>query len=361
LQNNYSNKIGCIPNASDFLHPQDRRRYIPYFKAKNISFEPADYNKDYNILLISLNADLNKWANYKKKQIDKGKNVRIIFDLSDLYLVERVIIDCLRSIYHYLSGRTSTLRFTYKKTIMDMLQCSDVIICGSKEQKEYLSKKHDNVVIVRDYFFDDIRQIKNDYSLASKNELNILWEGLSHGNIEIFKMIRLILENLKEYNIRMHFITDLEYCKIGSSYLCQPTFNVLKKIFNKSNISFKIYDWNVLTFSSIATKCDFALIPIPDNPFMQQKPENKLLLFWSMGLPVITTNTKSYARVMKEINENYICNFYDEWKQKITLLASSKVRREEYITAAKKYVDKHCSPHAIFNTWDYILFNENKN
>jgi len=53
------------------------------------------------------------------------------------------------------------------------------------------------------------------------------------------------------------------------------------------------------------------------------QPENKLLLFWSLGVPVIDTNTKSYSRVMKSINEDYLCDSLEEWQRKITIFVSS--------------------------------------
>lgn len=348
--------VGCIPNSNDFTHPQDRRRYIPYFRKNDISYEIADYEKDYEIIYISLNADLNKWAGYKKKQKEKNKNVRVIFDLSDLYLVGGTISDSLRPFFHYLSGRTSKLRSSYKNTVMDMIAGTDVLICGSEEQKDFLRDIHHNVVIVRDYFIDDIKLFKSNYELSEPKTINVLWEGLSHGNIEIFKMLKNILNNLPGFKVKLHVISDSEYCKVGSKYLCKPTYSILKEIFGDTDVSFHFYDWNKTTFSSIATSCDLALIPIPENPLMRRKPENKLLLFWFLGLPVITSDTDSYTRVMKAINENYICSNYEEWREKLINLASSINAREKYMISARAYLETNCSAEAIFNTYDTIFF-----
>lgn len=349
-------KIGCLPNSIDFNHPQDRRRYIPYFKAKNLDFEIAIYDNYYEILYVSLVADLNKWCNYKKEQLAKKKKARVIFDLSDFYLVGNFFTDSLRPIYHYLSGRTSSLKFSYKETIFNMILNTDVLICGSQEQKLILDKYHKNVIVVRDYFFDDIYITKNNYQLKRTNEINILWEGLSHGNIEIFKMLKEILCDLNDIHVKLHIVTDSEYCRIGSSHFCQPTYNILKSVFSGTNISFHLYDWNPVTFASIAISCDMALIPIPDDPFMQQKPENKLILLWSLGIPVITTNTKSYQRVMQAVNENYFCATNQEWREKIMTLASSQSNREKYMKSVSQYLEKYCSAESIFSTYDKVFF-----
>jgi glycosyltransferase involved in cell wall biosynthesis len=348
--------VGCIPNSPDYSHPQDRRRYVPYFKKKDISFETSDYDKDYEIVYISLLADLNRWCNYKNKQLKKNKNVRIVFDLSDSYLATGYISDLLRSIYHYLSGRTTSFKLSYKKTILKMIENTDVITCSSHEQKNILDKLHGNVVVVRDYFYEDVTLTKSNYKLSAPKEFNILWEGFSHGNVETFTMLKNIVNNLNGFKVRIHLITDSVYCKIGTSFLCQPTYNILKKVFSQSDVSFHLYDWNTVTFSSIAVVCDFALIPIPNNPMMMQKPENKLLLLWFLGLPVIASKTPSYTRVMYEINEDYVCSTTEDWRKKIIDLASSQERRERYMESVDKYLKKYYSSDNIMETWDHIFF-----
>ena len=61
------------------------------------------------------------------------------------------------------------------------------------------------------------------------------------------------------------------------------------------------HEWDNETYSSILVSCDLAIIPINLNSKMASgKPENKLIHFWKMGMPVITSNTKSYKRVMDE-------------------------------------------------------------
>ena len=77
--------VGCIPNSFDFQHPADRRRYIPFFRDNEIKYEIADFEKNYDILIVSINSDLEKWSSYNDKRLDRTKSTRIIFDLSDLY------------------------------------------------------------------------------------------------------------------------------------------------------------------------------------------------------------------------------------------------------------------------------------
>ena len=355
--NTINKRIGIVPNSNDYSHPQDRRRYVPFLNKFCIPYETADYHIDYDILYISLSADLNQWANYKNKQRNKNKDVRVIVDLSDIYLVDTGFKDSLRSIFHFLSGRTNSLKFSYKETIMLMLQSTDVLICGSEEQKAMLDEIHNNVIVVRDYFFDDIKCVKNDYTLINPQELNIVWEGFSHGNKKGFQMIKNVISGIENYKIKLHIVTDPKYCNVGTKYFCKPTYSVLKKLFSNTNIEVHLYSWNSITFSSIVKSCDLAIIPIVNDVFSMSKPENKLLLFWSLGIPVIATATKSYKRVMHKINEDFICFKNFEWKGKILELAESKSVREKYMGSALEYLKTNCTEDIIFHSYHEIFFN----
>ena len=350
--------IGIIPNSEDLSHPKDRRRYLYYLLENEIPFEIADLKKDYNVLLVPINTDLNQCINYKKQQLSKKKNVRIILDLTDFYLADSYFRDKLRSLYYYLSGRTKTLQYSFVNTIIKLIKVSDVLMCASKEQFDILQSFHSNIVIVRDYFEKDILKFKKSYQLSSKDEVNILWEGLSSGNLKIFKLLRKILENFSHFKINLFFLTDTKYCKIGGKYFCQPTENILKKVFYGTNIKVIIKQWNNQNFSKYASYCDLALIPIPNDPIMELKPENKLILLWSIGIPTITSDLLSYKRVMDEIKQDYYCSSIEDWHNKLKKLLYSQKTRLDYINAATKYIKKNSSKEVIFKQWDKIFFNK---
>ena len=353
--------VGCLPNSPDYKHAADRRRFVPYFAKRQISYETADFTKYYDAVYVSLAADLNKWCEYKAARAIDGNSPRVIFDLSDSYMSSGPMIDRLRAISHYIIGRTNRLSLSYKETLKKMIRASDVVLCGSMEQKDILSHFHNNVVVMRDYFSGDIRSRKLSYKLINESELHILWEGFSHGNIEIFHLLRSLLANLQDRKIHLHIVTDSIYCRIGAKHLCKPTYSVLAEVFKDSDISFHMYDWSAATFSSIATACDFALIPIPDDPVMKAKPESKLLLLWSIGVPVITSSTLSYARVMKAIGaETQACTTSEDWRLAILNLASSEEWRTEHMRSANTYLANDCNDESLFNIWDSVFSLENQ-
>lgn len=352
--------VGCIPNSPDFSHPADRRRYAYYFEKRGIYYEYADFEKSYDAVYISVSADLSKWASYKKTKEIQGIATRVVFDLSDAYLSATPLSDFLRSLYYYLSGRTSNLSISYRKIILEMMAGSDVVLCGSVEQKKILDTMHHNVVVMRDYFEGEIVFRKNSFQLQKKGQLHLFWEGFSHGNLSCFKLLKNIVNRIHGFEVHLHIVTDPWYCRIGGSYYCKPTIVILKDLFKDTSINLHLYDWCEQTFSAIAASCDFAIIPIPNDPIMQMKPENKLLLLWSIGLPAIVSNTASYNRVMDSIGQNFTADSIDDWVVKINELSSSESIRSSYINSAKLYLVQHCLDSQILNSWDCVFMTNSK-
>jgi hypothetical protein len=235
------------------------------------------------------------------------------------------------------------------------MRASDVVLCGSEEQREPLAKLHPNVVVMRDFFGLDLSAKKDSYRLSTPGTLNVLWEGFAHGNVRAFEMIRDVLDTVDEFRVRLHVVTDSKYCRLGGRHLCKGTYQVLHDVFRGSRVAFHLYDWNALTFSAIATRCDMAVVPLHDDPIAWSKPENKLLLLWSLGLPVVTSNTASYVRVMKSVGAELTCANLHEWRTKIQTLASSEQLRIAHMQSAAQYVDTHCSGAAISQTWDAVF------
>jgi glycosyltransferase involved in cell wall biosynthesis len=116
------------------------------------------------------------------------------------------------------------------------------------------------------------------------------------------------------------------------------------------------YQWSETMFSSVATKCDLAVIPIPlDNTFAMYKPENKLVLMWRLGIPTVVSATPSYSAAMSNAGLNLACTNDTEWREKIIeLLESEALRRhvgqKGFLQASKFYCDK-----VLSSKWDNVL------
>ena len=348
-------KIGLVPNSINLSHPADRRRIWFYIKKTGSEFEIANIEKWYQYLYISISADFSFWSQYKEMPHQQNLKTKIIFDFCDYLIPDNWVNAVFRAAYLTFLGKNKRFNITYSQMLFSMFASADVVVCGSLEQKELLSDHHKNVVVIRDFFSDEIRSRKENYSLVVPNEINIFWEGLSHGNIEIFRMLKEVLEDISSHRVRLHIVTDSVYCRVGARYLCQSTHDVLSKIFKGSNTKFHLYDWCENTLSAIASSCDVAILPIPNQPVMRMKPENKLLLLWELGLPVIASNLRSYSRVMTAAGLKHVaCDRVQFVKMLKEMIACSDLR-EQYSKKSKIYIQKNCSAEIILSQWGEVI------
>jgi hypothetical protein len=352
---------GVVPNSDNFSHPCDRRRYIPFFHIKDIDYEHAVFEKYYSVLYVSLNADLTLWRKYK--DYHKPKKTKIIFDLADNYLSENIVKSILKSLIFFVTRKNKNFSISFKEAVIRFLEVCDVVTVGSLEQKNDLAYYHPNVYVVRDYFYDDLADLflkKQVEKIPIQNEINILWEGFLHGQTKIEKQFKEILFSITDslkLNINFHVVTDEHKCFLFGKYFCSPTLKVLQKKLSHRNINIYFYPWSPNNLISASKKCDFAIIPTLNESFFQSKPENKLILLWMLGLPVLTGYTPSYSRVLKD-SDNYscLCQSCDQWADMAKLMLEKEFR-DKCNSNANIYIDTYASKQLIIDTWSKIFEN----
>jgi len=342
--------IGYAPYTSDFSSSGDRRRFVYYANSREIDFEIAKPENEYDIVFVTHGADITVWSKY-----DKSKAV-IVYELVDSYLATPVLsfYGLFRGLAKYLSGKHKYCQLNEKKSIESMCRRADIVICSTQEQKNHIRRYCDDVRIILD--------VKSEYhnhrmtlkSELKNNEINIAWEGVPH-NIKSFTVIRDALSILsKEYQINLHLITALKYKKYMNKYLTKHTINEVKKYIDINNIY--LYQWNEHTVSHISSACDFAVIPINSNDTMDNgKPEDKLLIFWLMGLPAVVSETPAHLRAMKGAGVSMACSSTNDWVSTIKDIVENKTKRNESAEKGFAYASRVNSEEATMSLWDDLF------
>lgn len=342
--------IGYAPYTSDFSSSGDRRRFVYYANSREIDFEIAKPENEYDIVFVTHGADITVWSKY-----DKSKAV-IVYELVDSYLATPVLsfYGLFRGLAKYLSGKHKHCQLNEKKSIESMCRRADIVICSTQEQKNHIRRYCDDVRIILD--------VKSEYhnhrmtlkSELKNNELNIAWEGVPH-NIKSFKVIRDALSILsKQYQINLHLITALKYKKYMNKYVTKHTINEVKKYIDINNIY--LYQWNELTVSHISSACDFAVIPINSNDTMDNgKPEDKLLIFWLMGLPAVVSETPAHLRAMKGAGVSMACRSTNDWVSTIKDIVDNKTKRNQSAEKGFAYASRVNSEEATMLLWDDLF------
>jgi len=342
--------IGYAPYSSDFSAAGDRRRFVYYANSKAIDFEIAKPENEYDIVYVTHGADITLWSKY-----DKSKAV-IVYELIDSYLATPVFsfYGLFRGVAKYLSGTYKYCQLNQKKSIESMCRRADIVICSTEEQKNHIRRYCDDVRIILD--------VKSEYhnhrmTLQPKiknNEINIAWEGVPQ-NIKSFTVIRDALSILsKQYQINLHLITALKYKQYMNKYVTKHAINEVKKYIDINNVH--LYQWNELTVSHIASACDFAIIPINSNDTMDKgKPEDKLLIFWLMGLPAVVSETPAHLRAMKGAGVSMACSTTNDWVSTIKDIVDNKTKRNQSAKKGFAYASRVNSKERIISLWDDLF------
>ncbi len=338
-------KVGYWPNRQHLDHPGDRRRFVFFAREKNILFDIADPAKQYDIIYLTSACNVSQWIAYKKK----NPSVKLIFELTDSYLLQPwSLSSTLRSTTRYLFDKEKEWYADYRSAFKEIAGVADAVVCSTPLQRDDLLSYNSNVHISLDYFSDDITAYKNDFSREPK--LKLVWEGQAY-TVKNLLLINNVWAQLKD-KIELHVITD-------------PIIQYPLKMFNRSTESvlkrlacqWYFHKWEKNTFSELIAGADAAVIPIDTNDkLMVNKPENKLLLLWEIGIPVFTSCTPAYKRVMDEAGIFNYCNDQSSWLKALqNCIQSTQDDMQGQIKKAQLYLQSFHSKQKLIDNWEKIF------
>lgn len=342
-------RIAYEPISGDLKQPADRRRFCSYAARRGLQFSTKGETGKTDVVVLSQLADLSKWVRNGKA------NTKVIFDFIDSYLAEDPwsFRPLFRGVAKFAFRRTRYLWFSYRKLLVEVCRLADAVICATEEQKAAISPFCPNVHVILDFQEKDVTAVKRDYSRGPC--FNILWEGLP-GNLVMFRELAGVLEQLQSrHPFALHLITDLCYPIGLYNLLPRPTKRLARDVFGHLS-SVYLYEWNRFMFSHIATVCDMAVIPTPMNVGnFVGKPANKLLLFWRMGLPVLTSPTPAYRRAMVEAGLDMTCVGPEEWLNKLESYMQNEGARKRAGQLGMHYAKTYYNDESIARQWDTVF------
>jgi hypothetical protein len=331
-------RIGYVPLSANLETPADKRRFVAYARARNLTFEIADANERYDLIVLTEGADISVWPDY-----GRGK---IVYDLIDSYLsVPRTNLrQLLRGSAWYVLGKHKKLRFDYLSSVRAMCARADAVICTTQEQNDLIRGMCDNVHIILDIHSTVVKEIKKDY--VADAPVRMVWEGLP-SNLPQLTEIAPILQSFE-----LHVVTDSKQKRLGTLGYIDTTQFLARHFANAI-----FHPWEEQTMAKIITGCDIALIPIDlDNPFTRGKPENKLLLLWRLGMPVVASATPAYSRAMANVGTPELaCSNDHAWMSALARLGTNETLRSEVAVKGRAYAESSHSTEAILSRWDRVF------
>jgi hypothetical protein len=339
-------RVAYAPLSPSLEQPGDRRRFPWYARHRGLEFEIADPDQDYDVVVVSQRADIVRWAQH-------GGRARLVYDLIDAYLAGPAAADWKsrgRGLAKFAIGEIARPVASYRHAIEAMTARADAVVCSTREQRRDIERFAGNVHEVLDAHFELGDTVKSAHRTGPV--LNLLWEGQA----ENIPALEVVAEALRGSDLAertaVHLFTDLEYFRFLRRVGRRSSVKVGRRMFPK--VFF--YEWNPHLFASVAAGCDMALVPIDlTTPLTAGKPENKLLLFWRLGLPALVSASEAHRRVTREAGVDMACVTAEDWRAGLQRYGPDAAAREEAAARGRRYVDEHHGAEQLLARWDRVF------
>jgi hypothetical protein len=341
-------KIGYIPNSPGAQHPADRRRLA--FWAKERGHEIVfDLSKKHDVLVLSGRADVTHWTRI-------GNRSPLILDLVDGYLGnEHLWRDWLRGAGKVLTGHNSGIPRPYRKIVSDACLLAQAVVCETIEQRETILPYCANTHTILD-FHEEFPMLPFNREVQTKNFPALMWEGLPYTAKGLLLLEKSFVEIATTHPISLEMVTDLDYPLFLGKYFFQSTEKILQTIPAILGEDFKLTKWNLEAVVETAKKSHISVLPLdPSGTLNPLKAENRLLMMWRVGLPVLASPSLAYKRVMRDTKIEGICNDVNEWQDKITELMESVELRQESVEKGQQYIRDTHSKELLLTAWDELF------
>jgi hypothetical protein len=297
------------------------------------------------VLILSNGANFNYWIRRTKKPV--------ILDLVDGYLGEEPIWikDFVRNIVRSVNGKSNLLDITYTRAIKKACAASTAVIVATPEQRESVLPYNKNVFVI----LDDHSELLgiNDQDVYRKKTY-LFWEGFGY-TLKHFKAISHELDDfLSENEYGLNLLTNSTFARWGGYLGRVDTYKLIRKWFPKSFKNIEIVPWTLNNVKKYAGKSSFAIIPIDTkDKFANLKPENKLLGLWTLGLPVLFSDTPAYKRVATQAGLESNCIESSNWS--FALNNHNSILTEKNSQLASNYLFTFHAKEVLIEKWDAAI------
>jgi glycosyltransferase involved in cell wall biosynthesis len=337
-------RVGYSPYSLALDAPGDRRRFCYYARQREIEFEIADPRRPYDVAVLSSWADVTAWSRYPRP-------TKIVYDIVDSYLaVPRFGLKQMgRGLVKRFAGQTRHLALDYRKAVIAMCRRADAITCATEEQRAELLELCPNVHVILDYPDELALEPKRDY--APGRPFTLVWEGLPY-NLGAFADIAEVIRDLwRTHGIRLRILTNLEFYAYARRFGKRRTDAILGRMFDE----FEAQEWDPERMPALVRESDVAIIPIAlGDALARGKSENKLVLFWRLGMPTVTSATPAYVRAMHDAGLDLTCESPEAWHATLTKLIEDEDARRRAGETGRAFATETYSPARMLARWDAL-------
>ena len=185
---------------------------------------------------------------------------------------------------------------------------------------------------------------------------SLIWEGMPFTAKGLLLLRDTFSEVSKSRPISLDVVTDLTYPLFLGKYFYRGTERILGEIPITLGDRFTLTKWSLDEVVDTAKKSHLAVLPLdPAGTLNPLKPENRLLIMWRIGLPVLASPSLAYSRVMAQTELNGICSNPAEWLRKVIELIESPELRRRSVDRGQQYIRDTHSETIVLEAWDRLF------
>ena len=339
-------RIGYVPLSPDLSVPGDRRRFPRYAAARGIEFELAMDWEGLDLVVLSSEVDITRW-------VGAPTGTGVILDLPDAFLDERRTLRSLtRGLAKWMAGPLSHPVLDHRRAVIRLIQRADAVVCSTPEQADKLERFTGNAHVVLD-LHGEVEPLA-PRSTTGDGRLEVVWEGLHPTLVAIEQVLPALRRLGTSSEVTLNLVTDLRSPRFMNRFGVREVAEVVAGW----GIDVRFHEWSVRNLRNVATTADLAIVPVElHDPYTVGKPENRMRIFWRLGLPVVASDTPSHRRAMNVagLSDQALCTTADDWMEALGRYAEDhELRRVDgelgYVAALGPYGDP-----TVLAGWDEVL------
>ncbi|HJO79497.1 MAG TPA: hypothetical protein QGI67_02770, partial [Acidimicrobiales bacterium] len=123
-------------------------------------------------------------------------------------------------------------------------------------------------------------------------------------------------------------------------------------------IEVRLHQWSIDTLTEVARGCDIAIVPVDlADPMALGKPENRMRIFWRLGLPVVASASPANVRAasLAGLEDRVLCTTTDDWRRTLEYLHHRPDDRLAIAQAGQAAALCAYSEESLVQRWDRLF------
>jgi len=279
--------------------------------------------------------------------------VKVVLDLPDAFLDEGQSLRSRgRGIAKWLAGPLSRPVLDYRRSVEGLIGRADAVVCSTREQAENLQQLSDSVHGVLD--LHEEFGVTEPREAVDRRPVHVVWEGMYPTLVACRQVLPALHRLAAGPGVVVHLVTDRRSPRFMNRFGIRDVAEVVADW----GVEVRLHDWSVEELRRVALLADLAIVPVEtDDPYTRGKPENRMRIFWRLGLPVVASDTPAHRRAIEVagLESDSLCLTSGDWVGALQALAGEPATRHRLAVNGQAAAVDAYADSGILRQWDRVL------